>query len=137
MVDVNTGKIQEIKKILSNSFAYFNKNEFIKIMKEFNEDEIISFFDDDMVKYLEKIDSYDILFVKDSNGKPYVGWIDKDGNKVIVQEEDEVVFINGESLPETGEVGKIYVFGEEVATVEEPAQEVEAPATETVAENVE
>lgn len=60
-----------------------------------------------------KIDAYDILFVKDADGKPYVGWIDKDGNKVIVQEEDEVVVINGESLPETGEVGKIYVFGED------------------------
>ena len=32
-----------------------------------------------------KIDSYDILFVKDENGKPYVGWVDKDGNKVIVE----------------------------------------------------
>ena len=31
------------------------------------------------------IDSYDILFVKDANGKPYVGWIDKDGNKVICE----------------------------------------------------
>lgn len=29
------------------------------------------------------INAYDILFVKDENGKPYVGWIDKDGNKVI------------------------------------------------------
>lgn len=60
-----------------------------------------------------KIDTFDILFVKDENGKPYVGWIDKDGNKIIVQEEDEVVVVNGESLPETGEVGKIYVFGED------------------------
>lgn len=59
------------------------------------------------------IDAYDILFVKDANGKPYVGWIDKEGNKVIVQEEDEVVVINGESLPEIGEEGKIYVFGED------------------------
>lgn len=31
-----------------------------------------------------KVDAYDILFVKDADGKPYVGWIDKDGNKVIV-----------------------------------------------------
>ena len=31
-----------------------------------------------------KIDAYDILFVKDAAGKPYVGWIDKDGQKVIV-----------------------------------------------------
>lgn len=33
------------------------------------------------------IDAYDILFVKDADGKPYVGWIDKDGNKVIVEED--------------------------------------------------
>lgn len=59
------------------------------------------------------IDAYDILFVKDANGKPYVGWIDKDGNKVVVQEEDEVVVVEGESLPESGETGKIYVFGED------------------------
>lgn len=57
------------------------------------------------------IDAYDILFVKDANGKPYVGWIDKDGNKVICQEEDEVVIVEGESLPESGESGKIYVLG--------------------------
>lgn len=57
------------------------------------------------------IDAYDILFVKDANGKPYVGWIDGKGNKVVVQEEDEVVMVEGESLPESGESGKIYVHG--------------------------
>lgn len=57
------------------------------------------------------IDAYDILFVKDANGKPYVGWIDKEGNKVIVQEEDKVITV--ESLPETGVEGKIYIFGED------------------------
>lgn len=35
------------------------------------------------------IDSYDILFVKDANGKPYVGWIDKEGNKVICDDAAE------------------------------------------------
>lgn len=34
------------------------------------------------------INAYDILFVKDANGKPYVGWIDKDGNKVICKSDD-------------------------------------------------
>lgn len=34
------------------------------------------------------IDNYDILFVKDANGKPYVGWIDKDGKKVICESGD-------------------------------------------------
>lgn len=59
------------------------------------------------------IDAYDILFVKDANGKPYVGWVDKEGNKVICQEEDKVVVVEGESLPETGIEGKIYIFGED------------------------
>ena len=59
------------------------------------------------------IDAYDILFVKDENGKPYVGWIDKEGNKVIVQEEDQVIVVEGESLPESGEEGKVYIFGED------------------------
>lgn len=36
------------------------------------------------------IDAYDILFVKDANGKPYVGWIDKDGQKVIVEDSAEL-----------------------------------------------
>ena len=60
-----------------------------------------------------KINSYDILFVKDAEGKPYVGWVDKDGNKVIVEEEDEIIVIDGESLPESGELGKVYIFGED------------------------
>ena len=59
------------------------------------------------------IDAYDILFVKDANGKPYVGWIDKEGNKVIVEEEDEIIVVDGESLPESGESGKVYIFGED------------------------
>lgn len=59
------------------------------------------------------IDAYDILFVKDANGKPYVGWIDKEGNKVIVKEEEKIIVVDGESLPESGESGKVYIFGED------------------------
>lgn len=58
------------------------------------------------------VDAFDILLLKDANGKPYVGWIDKDGNKVIVEESEKVITIDGESLPETGEKGKIYIFDE-------------------------
>lgn len=36
-----------------------------------------------------KIDAYDILFVKDANGKPYVGWIDGNGQKVVVDDSAE------------------------------------------------
>ena len=35
------------------------------------------------------IDAFDILFVKDENGKPYVGWIDKDGKRVVVNDNAE------------------------------------------------
>lgn len=59
------------------------------------------------------IDAFDILFVKDADGKPYVGWIDKEGNKIICQEEEKIVVVEGESLPETGVEGKIYIFGED------------------------
>ena len=30
-----------------------------------------------------KIDAYDILFVKDADNNAYVGWVDKEGKKVI------------------------------------------------------
>ena len=59
----------------------------------------------------EKINEFDILFL-DGDTKPKIGWIDKNKNFRLVEEEDEVVAINGESLPDVGEVGKIYVFGE-------------------------
>ena len=67
----------------------------------------------DVALQKELIDAYDILFLKDANGKPYVGWIDKDGNKVIVEEEEKVITVEGASLPESGEEGKIYIFGED------------------------
>lgn len=59
------------------------------------------------------IDAFDILFVKDTNGKPFVGWIDKEGNKIICQEEEKVIVVDDESLPETGVEGKIYIFKED------------------------
>ena len=56
------------------------------------------------------IDAYDILFLKDENGMPKVGWIDAEGNKVIVEETERIINVEDESLPESGETGKIYIF---------------------------
>ena len=42
------------------------------------------------------IDAYDILFVKDANGKPYVGWIDKEGQKVICDDAAEFAELEAE-----------------------------------------
>ena len=60
-----------------------------------------------------KIDAYDILFLDGDTDKPKIGWLDRDGNPVILKEEDEVVIVEGDVLPDSGEVGKIYVFGED------------------------
>lgn len=49
------------------------------------------------------IDAYDILFLKE--GK--IGWIDKDGNKVILEDKKQIVVL--ETLPESGEEGILYV----------------------------
>lgn len=58
------------------------------------------------------IDSYDILFVKDANGKPYVGWIDKEGNKIICQEEEKIVRVD--TLPVTdGDENVVYIYNNE------------------------
>lgn len=54
------------------------------------------------------IDAYDILFL-DGDTEPKVGWIDKSGNFRLVDTE-KVVIVEGETLPESGELGKIYIF---------------------------
>ena len=57
------------------------------------------------------IDSFDLLML-DGDSKPKIGWIKKDGTPVIVDNED-VIVVEGEALPETGVIGKIYIFAEE------------------------
>lgn len=50
------------------------------------------------------IDAYDILFL--SEGK--IGWIDKDGNKVILEDKEQVIKV--EELPETGVEDVVYIY---------------------------
>ena len=58
------------------------------------------------------IDAYDILFVKDANGKPYVGWIDKEGQKVIVQNEEQIIRVD--ELPTAnGDENVVYIYNNE------------------------
>ena len=56
-----------------------------------------------------KIDSYDILFLTTDDGGYKIGWLDKDGNKVILDDHDANQVLVVESLPETGEEGVIYI----------------------------
>lgn len=51
------------------------------------------------------IDAYDILFLNE--GK--IGWIDKNGNKVILENKKQVVTVD--TLPETGEFNTVYIYG--------------------------
>lgn len=50
------------------------------------------------------IDAYDILFLNE--GK--IGWIDKDGKKVILEDKKQVVSVD--SLPEVGNVDTVYIY---------------------------
>jgi hypothetical protein len=49
-----------------------------------------------------KIDNFDILFVKNADGKPFVGWIDRDGNKVIVDDSAEFAALEAEIATKVG-----------------------------------
>ncbi len=58
------------------------------------------------------IDSFDILFVKDANGNPYVGWIDKEGNKVIAQGKTQIIRVD--ELPTAdGDENVVYIYNNE------------------------
>lgn len=58
------------------------------------------------------IDSFDILFVKDANGNPYVGWIDKEGNKVIAEGKTQIIRVD--ELPATdGDENVVYIYNNE------------------------
>lgn len=57
------------------------------------------------------VDAYDILFL-DGDTDPKVGWVDASG-VVRMLDNDCIIIVEGESLPETGEIGKMYVFAEE------------------------
>ena len=58
------------------------------------------------------IDSYDILFLKDANDNPYIGWIDKQGKKVII--EDKVQVVRVDELPTVdGDENVVYIYNNE------------------------
>lgn len=72
-----------------------------------------------------KIDSFDILFVKNADGKPFVGWIDKDGNKVIVDDSAELAALKDAIATKVG--------SEEVKALENQiAAKVDAETVQTM-----
>ena len=69
-----------------------------------------------------KIDSYDILFVKDANGKPYVGWIDKEGRKVIVDDSAELAALETQIATKADSVKVDAKIGELEAVLDDVAK---------------
>ena len=58
------------------------------------------------------IDKYDLLLLDGNTDVPKVGWVDAKGEIKIVDTE-KVIVGEGDSLPESGELGKIYIFGQD------------------------
>ena len=72
------------------------------------------------------IDSYDILFVKNANGKPYVGWVDKEGQKVVVSNDEELAELEAQLASKVGaeEIAEIETELATKANAEEVAAEL-------------
>lgn len=62
-----------------------------------------------------KVDSFDILFVKDANGKPYVGWVDRDGQKIICDNETDLSSVEAE-LATKANASDVESLGSQIAT---------------------
>lgn len=60
-----------------------------------------------------KVDSFDILFLYDENGKAIIGWLNRDGEPAFLENESRECVIEVDALPEVGEVGKIYLYNED------------------------
>ena len=87
------------------------------------------------------IDAYDILFVKDANGKPYVGWVDKNGNKVVVDDSAKLAALEAAIATKVGteEVETAIATKADVADVEslegQIATKVDAATVQSMIDN--
>lgn len=82
-----------------------------------------------------KVDTYDILFVKDANGKPYVGWVDKEGQKVICDDSAELAELEKQLEAELATKANTEEVKAEIAT-KANAEEVEEKLDKVVTESV-
>lgn len=56
-----------------------------------------------------KVDAYDLILAEDANERAHIGWISKSGEFKLVENQD-VVLVTGDALPESGEDEVIYIF---------------------------
>lgn len=63
-------------------------------------------------KQANKIDAYDILFLDGDTDKPKIGWLDAQGNTVIVPNKDHIVRVD--VLPTVdGDENVVYIYNNE------------------------
>lgn len=82
-----------------------------------------------------KIDAFDILFVKDANGKPYVGWIDSEGKKVICDNQTDLSGVEAE-LATKASADDVEALENQIATkvnAEEVDSKIDTAVSTTVA----
>ena len=70
------------------------------------------------------VDSYDVLLMKDANGKAHIGWVDANGEKVLVTDEKADLTGLEEELAKTN--ATVAEVDAEVDAVNEKVSEVEA-----------
>ena len=56
-----------------------------------------------------KVDAFDILFLTDDDGNAKIGWLNKQGQKVILEDKKQVLTL--QELPSSGETDALYVVG--------------------------
>ena len=63
-------------------------------------------------KLANKINSFDILFLDGNTDEPKIGWLDADGNTVIVQDKNQIVRVD--ELPTSdGDENVVYIYNNE------------------------
>lgn len=82
-----------------------------------------------------KLDAYDILFVKDANGKPYVGWVDKEGNKVICESADVDLSGIEAEIANKANIKEVEALEDRLATKVD-AEEVDAKVNQAITDSI-
>lgn len=79
-----------------------------------------------------RIDAYDVVLMEGEDGLGEIGWVNKNGNLVLSSHPKEVKIVA--ELPETGDVGVLYVCGSKMYIWENSAFKALIDPEETAAD---
>lgn len=57
----------------------------------------------------KQVDAFDILYLKDKDQNPHIGWIDQNGEKVFINHKQYISMVK--SLPASGDTEVLYIVG--------------------------